>query len=108
MPQPPSTVRLVYFKEAEDEFARSDLMRDFMQRVGDEIARDAERHAPVRHPVSHGGARSIHAETNLTPKGWRAKISWDKTHYYLRFTETGTKYMPARPFLRPALERARI
>jgi HK97 gp10 family phage protein len=83
-------------------------MRDFMQRTGDAIARDAEAHAPVGHPLSQGGARSIHAETNLTPKGWRVKISWDRRHYYMRFPETGTKYQHARPFLRPALERARV
>jgi HK97 gp10 family phage protein len=101
-------VRVVYHEGAEAEFARSAEFRDFMQEVGDQVARIAAGLAPVGQPVSHGGAASIHAETNLTPKGWRARISWSKAHYYMGFSEVGTKYMEPRPFLVPAIEEARL
>jgi HK97 gp10 family phage protein len=101
------TTRVDYHESAERELAMSGNMRDLMRHIGNGIARDARAHAPVGHP-SHGGAASIHAVTDLSPRGWEVKVSWSPSHYYMSFSEVGSRYMHARPFLRPALERARI
>ena len=100
-------VDVIYFDSAEREYLASASMRDAMQSVGGPIAAVARSRAPIGHP-SHGGAASIRAVTDLGPNGWEVRISWDAAHYYLTFVELGTVYMPARPFLRPALTGARI
>jgi HK97 gp10 family phage protein len=50
------------------------------------------------------GAASIHAEAVLDGPEWTARASWDQLHFYMRFHELGTRYLPARPFLVPAFE----
>lgn len=95
-----------YHDEAELEITRSGAWRERMQQIGDAIADDARDHAPVGHP-SKGGAASIHAETVLEPTGWEARVSWEKRKFWMYFSEKGTVHMAARPFLRPALDRAR-
>lgn len=98
--------KLTYFDEAELEITHSGAWRERLQDIGDDIARDAREHAPVGRP-SKGGAASIHCETALTPAGWEARIGWEKRKFWMYFREEGTVYQTARPFLRPALERAR-
>jgi HK97 gp10 family phage protein len=98
--------RFRYDDEAEREITRSAQWRELLQGIGDGIAVDARAHAPVGHP-SKGGAASIHAETLLESDGWEARISWEKRKFWMYFSEKGTVHMPARPFLEPALERAR-
>lgn len=98
-------VRVDYHDAAERELASSSQARTLMQDLGDHIAHTAAAGAPRR---TGAGAASIHAETDLAPAGWQVRISWDQRHYYLTFSEVGTEHMHARPFLRPALERARI
>jgi HK97 gp10 family phage protein len=95
-----------YHPEGELEILSSGQWRDLLQQVGDRIATDARQDAPVGHP-SRGGAASIHAETVRGPNGWEVRVSWTRSHYYMYFSEKGTVHMPARPFLRPALDRAR-
>lgn len=97
-------VRVRYFEAAEWEVAASADLREHMQRVGDRVAADARSNAPVGHP-SQGGAAGIDAVTELTPRGWEARISWQQRNYYMKFSESGTVHMPARPFLVPALDR---
>lgn len=96
-----------YHPEGERVILSSMQWRDLLQHVGDRIAADAREHAPRSARHSRGGAASIHAETSLGPNGWEARVSWTRQHYYMYFTEKGTVHMPARPFLRPALDRAR-
>ena len=93
-----------YHDAAEREITRSPEFRDRMQEIGDVIADDAAEHAPRR---TGAGAASIEAVTELGPAGWEVRISWQKPNYYLKFHESGTVHMPARPFLVPALNRAR-
>jgi hypothetical protein len=100
-----TTIRVDYHESAERALTVSGDMRDFMQHVGDGIARDARAAAPKH---TGAGALSIHGETALGPHGWEAKVSWSEPRYYMTFSETGTVHMAARPFLVPALERARI
>lgn len=52
------------------------------------------------------GAASIHAEAVLDSREWVTLISWDREHFYMRFHETGTRELPARPFLVPAAKGA--
>lgn len=47
------------------------------------------------------GAASIHAEPFLDDGEWTARMSWAREMYYLRFSELGTRTLPARPFLSP-------
>jgi HK97 gp10 family phage protein len=100
------TVEVHYFERAERELASSPEFREYLQRVGDGVASDARAHAPVGRP-SQGGAAGIAAVTQLSPDGWEVLISWQRRNFYLKFHESGTVYMPARPFLVPALNRAR-
>lgn len=51
------------------------------------------------------GAESIRAEVSYEDEAPSVRISWDVEHYYMRFHEQGTKYLPARPFLKPAVDR---
>lgn len=53
------------------------------------------------------GAASIHAELVLDGDEWTALVGWDREHYYMRFHELGTRTLPARPFLVPAVKGAR-
>lgn len=98
--------KLTYFDAAELEITHSAEWRERLQGIGDDIAQDAREHAPVGHP-SRGGAASIHCEMELVPEGWQARIGWEKRKFWMFFREKGTVYQPARPFLEPALDRAR-
>lgn len=79
--------------------AESNEMRGYLldaTKPGTQAARSA---APTR---TGAGAGSIHAEAVLDGAQWTARVSWDQVHYYMRFHETGTKHLPARPFLVPS------
>lgn len=80
-------------------------MKAVLQDAGDVVADIAARLAPKR---SGAGAESIHAEVLAQPEGIAALVSWDPDHFYMLFSEIGTEHQVARPFLRPALESARI
>jgi len=84
----------------------TDLLRDPDLRMGlldaaQPVVRAAQLGAPKR---TGAGAASIHAEAVLDGPEWTARISWSRERFYLRFHEMGTKSLPARPFLVPALE----
>jgi HK97 gp10 family phage protein len=70
------------------------------------IVEDARRLAPRRKVGSRHGAESIHAEPaqgKERKKGEAAiVIGPDPDHWYLRFSEFGTRKMMPRPFMRPA------
>lgn len=52
------------------------------------------------------GAASIFVDAVLATDQWEARVSWERTRYYMYFHEIGTVHMSARPFLVPALESA--
>ena len=66
----------------------------------DEIIAEMRRLAPKD---TGEGAESIHAE--LDGSGEFYRISWDRAHFYMYFTEVGTEIQPARPFMRPVADR---
>lgn len=94
----------IYHADVEREILFSGQARDLVDRVGTIIAREAADDAPKD---SGAGARSIQSVPRLTPDGWQARVSWTRRHYYLYMHEKGWQYRPAKPFLRPAIDRAR-
>lgn len=77
------------------------LLADILEKV-EPVVEAAQAAAPKK---SGAGAASIRAEPNYDETEPTVRISWDVEHYYLRFHELGTKYLPERPFLRPAVDR---
>lgn len=71
-----------------------------VDRGADKIVSGARMDAPKD---TGAGAASIHAERQ--PDG-SVRVGWDDAHDYMRFHELGTEQMNARPFLRPAADRA--
>jgi HK97 gp10 family phage protein len=76
-------------------------MRGLMLETAQPVVSAASGGAPKR---TGAGAFSIHAEAVLDGREWDALVSWTQARFYLRFHEMGTKSLPARPFLVPALE----
>ncbi len=66
------------------------------------VVQGARADAPKR---TGAGAASIRSESSLTDTDPGVRVSWERDRYYMRFHEQGTKYLPARPFLVPALDR---
>lgn len=78
------------------------LMADIMAKV-EPVVEDAKANAPRK---TGAGAASIRAEVDWSGEdGPAVRVGWDTDHYYMRFHELGTKHLPARPFLRPAVDR---
>ena len=73
--------------------------------VGEQVAEVAAEFAPK---ASGAGAASIHAEVGRDGAGVFADVSWDRDHFYMYFAEVGTEHQSATPFLRPALDQARV
>lgn len=69
--------------------------------AGEQFASVARGFAPHR---TGAGAASIHGTLVETDGVISANVSWDRAHYYMAFHESGTKFMPAHPFLQPALD----
>lgn len=72
-----------------------------LSRVGGQIADRARAAAPKD---TGAGAASISHEVAADSDGAEVRVSWDSAHSYMLFNELGTSKMPARPFLRPALD----
>lgn len=82
--------------------AGSQAVRLVLEAEGEKVAQRAKAGAPRD---SGAGAASIHSEIVEGYGGaLHARVSWDKDSFYLFFHEVGTSRMPARPFLRPALD----
>lgn len=71
----------------------------YLEQIAAELMVTVRAAAPKR---TGAGARSIEAETVLTPEGWVAVVSWDSKHWYLSIQETH------HPFAAPALEAVRF
>lgn len=80
---------------------RTEETRDTLQSIADQVADRARQAAPKR---TGEGAASIAGEVVDGVYGYEARVSWDSDHFYLLFAEVGTSSLPARPFLRPALD----
>jgi HK97 gp10 family phage protein len=78
-------------------------VRQQVRRVAVQVRDEARRQAPKR---TGAGARSIRALVRTMPDGSQEyRVTWDRDHFYMRFSEFGTKNKRARPFLTPAAER---
>lgn len=93
-------------------------VEELLYEVADEIAETARQLAPkddgdaaasIHAEVHRGHNPDAHAAT-YTPETDEpmAYVGWDQDHFYLLFHEIGTEDLPARPFMRPALDQARI
>jgi HK97 gp10 family phage protein len=98
-----ANVQVTVHDDAIDRLMRSGQVRDMLHDAVDPIVDTARSRAPKD---SGAGSRSIHSEMVLHSDEWEALVSWDQHHWYMYFSEKGTRYMPARPFLVPALRAA--
>lgn len=77
--------------------AHNPALRAVVLEYGELVADRARATAPSD---TGAGASTIRAEE---VEG-EVHVSWDASHFYMAFSEYGTSRMPARPFLRPALD----
>lgn len=98
-----STVIVTTHDDEIDRLVASDDVHDMLFALSQPVVADARGRAPK---ATGRGARSIHSEMILTNEQWQAVISWDQFHYYMYFSEEGTKQRPPHAFLVPALRRA--
>jgi HK97 gp10 family phage protein len=87
------------------ELGNSHELREYLLRIGADIAADARAHGPHRAKNSRHGVETIHPEITNVEGHLAVDVSWDREHYYLRFPEKGTVHQPPRPFLVPAFDR---
>jgi HK97 gp10 family phage protein len=72
---------------------------------GWKVAQGAAAMAPTDSTL---GAQSIRAELAKDENGDpEVRVSWDRDHFYMSFSEFGTESQSPRPFLRPAADRFR-
>lgn len=79
----------------------SSAVRDILDSVGEQVAERARQAAPKS--TGEGAASITHEIVNDNGR-LASRVSWDNDHFYMLFVELGTSRVPARPFLRPALD----
>jgi hypothetical protein len=89
-------VRIVPDQAAIARLAESPAVRTAILDAGQSLVPGAQSRAPKD---TGGGAFSIYAEPVLDEGEWTARVSWDREHYYMSFSQLGTRSLPARPFL---------
>lgn len=94
-------VRIVVHQQAIDALAKDPGMRIELLQAADPVDDRARQRAPKD---TGKGAFSIHSEAVLDGPEWTVRIGWDRERFYMYFHEAGTRKLPARPFLVPALE----
>jgi hypothetical protein len=91
-------------EDAIHELLLSDDTRDMLHDIGDEVSRIAQGLAP--HLTGYG-AHTIHTEMDLVADNWEANVSWSWPNaYYMYWHELGSRQLPPRPILVPALRAA--
>lgn len=75
-------------------------VRDYLLDATHPVAVQAKARAPHN---TGAGAAGIHTEMILTQGEWEALVSWEQEEFYMYWHEKGSRYLPARPFLVPAL-----
>ena len=95
-------VRVVVDQKAIAGLAREPWVRQYLMEAVAGPVRLAQQRAPKD---TGAGAASIQAEAVSTADGWEVDTSWDRDHYYMKFSELPTANMPPHPFLIPAFER---
>lgn len=95
-------VRVIWNPDAELALAHNPALLAELLHAAQPVVEAARAAAPKR---TGAGAASIHAEVVSTAGQAEIDISWSRDRFYLKFSELGTRKMPARPFLVPALDR---
>jgi hypothetical protein len=98
-----STVTTTVHHAVVDEILSSSATRLMLHDAARPIILDARGRAPK---ATGRGSRSIDSASVLSFGEWEELISWDQFHYYMYFSEKGSRQRPARPFLVPALQAA--
>lgn len=98
-----ASARTVINDRAIDALRRLPEWEAALEREARPLVAAAQNAAPRR---TGGGAASIRAEAVLDGDSWTAAVGWDQLHYYMIFHELGTRTLPARPFLVPAVKGA--
>lgn len=100
----PQNVQVDIHEDVIRELLLSDDVRDMLHDDGDKIASHAGQLAP--HRTGFGG-RSIHTDMEIVGDNWEAHVSWSWPNaYYMYWHELGSRQLPPRPFLIPALRAA--
>lgn len=95
-------VRLTWDERELAALVRDESLRRELLASGGQIAAAAAADAPRR---TGAGAASIHPEAVFEDAAWTVRVGWDQLHYYMRFHDLGTRYVPAQHFLEHALDR---
>lgn len=94
--------RVVLHEAAIADLARDPGVLSAVGEVAEQVATRMRATAPRR---TGQGAESIHAEPAPNPAdGFR--VSWDRDHFYLGFSELGTTHQRPRPFVEQAARSA--
>ncbi len=111
MPRKVRLKTITYFDKTERLIAVGPELRQAMQDLVDDIADDARPDAPRSSGPGHArgrhAAETMRGEVVAVAEGWRGYVGWPRPAYYLLMHEKGWIHGPARPFLRPAVERRR-
>ncbi|MCX4686764.1 HK97 gp10 family phage protein [Kitasatospora purpeofusca] len=84
--------------------AMPEQLQDVMRRVVKESAADVQRETLLNVRRDTGKLQNDLA-TRYTDGGLRAEVGWfNRTDFYAWFNEVGTKSIPAKPALGPAIE----
>lgn len=89
--------------DAIDRLVSSGAVEQFLEDASRPVVQQAKARAPRD---TGAGAASIHTEMILSSGEWQALTSWDQDHFYMYWHEKGSRQLPARPFLVPALRAA--
>lgn len=96
-------VQVTVHEDVIDRLLTSSNVHDMLLDASHPVVLQARTRAPKN---TGAGAASIHTQMVLTGDEWEALTSWDQDHFYLMWHETGSRQLPARPFLVPALRAA--
>jgi len=79
------------------------VLAEALTKAAEPVIEEAERRAPQRRSPQFSLASHIEAQTtHARDKRMTVVIGPDSDHFYGLFLEFGTRFMPPRPFLRPA------
>lgn len=99
----PALVEVYVHQDAIDRLDASGEVRDMLFDASHPVVVAAKARAPKD---TGRGAAHIHTEMILTAGEWAAFTSWDQDQFYMYWHERGSRQLPARPFLVPALRAA--
>lgn len=96
----PDDVRVVLYESEIRRLAVDPLVVEALLDAGQDLADQAYFKAPKR---SGEGAASIRPEYVLDGDSSEVRVSWDREHYYMGMQQTGTRFLPAHPFMQGPL-----